>query len=238
MGYMGYRKRTGFLAGLTVAQISEFSIVFAAMGVSLGHISIEAVGLITLVGLVTITASTYMILYSQPLYAFCRPWIGVFERKKPFREMAFEHSRKLETEADVIVFGMGRFGGRLAKELHAQGIAVLGIDFDPEVARLSMRHEVPVRFGDAEDPVLVGTLPLASARWVVSTISDTDLNLSLVKALRHHGYEGNIATTAHLAADGARLKQAGVTRVLQPFEDAADFAAKTLFDEAYQGAKT
>jgi hypothetical protein len=32
MGYMGYRKRTGFLAGLTVAQISEFSIIFVAMG--------------------------------------------------------------------------------------------------------------------------------------------------------------------------------------------------------------
>ncbi|MCK7502598.1 MAG: hypothetical protein MZW92_81830 [Comamonadaceae bacterium] len=36
MGYMGYRKRTGFLAGLTVAQISEFSIVFVAMGITLG----------------------------------------------------------------------------------------------------------------------------------------------------------------------------------------------------------
>lgn len=36
MGYMGYRRRTGFLAGLTVAQISEFSIVFVAMGISLG----------------------------------------------------------------------------------------------------------------------------------------------------------------------------------------------------------
>ena len=36
MGLMGYRKRTGFLAGLTVAQISEFSLIFMAMGLSLG----------------------------------------------------------------------------------------------------------------------------------------------------------------------------------------------------------
>ena len=28
----------GFLAGLTVAQISEFSLIFIAMGVSLGHV--------------------------------------------------------------------------------------------------------------------------------------------------------------------------------------------------------
>jgi Kef-type K+ transport system membrane component KefB len=68
MGYMGYRKRTGFLAGLTVAQISEFSIIFVAMGISLGHVGPEALGLTTLVGLVTIAMSTYMILYSHLLY--------------------------------------------------------------------------------------------------------------------------------------------------------------------------
>ncbi len=54
MGYMGYRKRTGFLAGLTVAQISEFSIIFVAMGISLGHVGGSALGLTTLVGVVTI----------------------------------------------------------------------------------------------------------------------------------------------------------------------------------------
>src|SRR3990167_1167118 len=48
MGYMGYRKRTGFLAGLTVAQISEFSLILAALGESLGHLQQETVGLITL----------------------------------------------------------------------------------------------------------------------------------------------------------------------------------------------
>lgn len=237
MGYMGYRKRTGFLAGLTVAQISEFSIVFAALGVSLGHISIEAVGLITLVGLVTITASTYMILYSQPLYEFCKPWLGVFERKKPYREMAFEGSRKRNNEAEVIVFGMGRFGGRFAKVLHEQGVSILGVDFDPEITRRSRSKEIPIIFGDADDPVMVETLPLSKARWIVSTINDVDLNLALLKALHHHGYTGAMAVTAHALADVKRLKQAGVDRVIQPFEDAADFAANTLFNEKHHSGE-
>ncbi|MDP2117911.1 MAG: cation:proton antiporter, partial [Brevundimonas sp.] len=50
MSAMGYRKRTGFLAGLTVAQISEFSLIFVAMGVSLGHVGDDALGLVTMVG--------------------------------------------------------------------------------------------------------------------------------------------------------------------------------------------
>jgi predicted Kef-type K+ transport protein len=64
MGMLGYRKRTGFLAGLMVAQISEFSLILAAPGVSLGHIDRETMGLITLVGLITISVSTYMIIFS------------------------------------------------------------------------------------------------------------------------------------------------------------------------------
>jgi len=54
MVFMGYRKRTGFLAGLTVAQISEFSLIFMGVGVGLGHVTEDALGLVTLVGLITI----------------------------------------------------------------------------------------------------------------------------------------------------------------------------------------
>ena len=86
MGAMGYRKQTGFLAGLTVAQISEFSLILAALGYSLGHLQQETVGLITLVGLITISVSTYMILYSHAIYERLAPWLSIFERKVPYRE--------------------------------------------------------------------------------------------------------------------------------------------------------
>jgi len=65
MGAMGYRRKTGFLAGLTVAQISEFSIIFIAMGLSLGHVQQDALSITTMVGLITIALSTYMIIRSR-----------------------------------------------------------------------------------------------------------------------------------------------------------------------------
>lgn len=86
MGAMGYRKRTSFLAGLTVAQISEFSLIFAGLGLAVGHITEETVGLITLVGLITIGLSTYLILYSHQIYDFISPWLSIFQRKNPYRE--------------------------------------------------------------------------------------------------------------------------------------------------------
>ncbi len=233
MGWMGYRKRTGFLAGLTVAQISEFSIVFVAMGITLGHVGQEALGLVTLVGLVTITLSTYMILYSQALYTRLKPWLGRFERRVPFRELAVEQNEAGPAEADVIVFGMGRYGKHLAQRLERLETRVLGVDFDPETVAHCRQRGIPIRFGDAEDPTFPETLPLDGTRWVVSTLPQLDVNLGLLDALRRHGYRGRVAMTAHAPADILRLEHAGVDRVLQPFDDAAEFAARAIGNEIH-----
>ncbi|HQT35093.1 MAG TPA: cation:proton antiporter [Thiobacillus sp.] len=226
MGYMGYRKRTGFMAGLTVAQISEFSIVFIAMGVTLGHVGGDALGLVTLVGLVTISVCTYMVLNGQPLYERLKPWLRVFERRTPFRESAA--AGETETVPEIIVFGQGRYGGRLMRRLHEQDVATLGVDFDPEAVRLARRHGLDVRFGDAEDAELPATLPLRQARWVVSTLPDANINRALIAALRAHGYTGRVAAAAHNEADADALKQAGAEQVFHPYYDAADYAAEML----------
>jgi Kef-type K+ transport system membrane component KefB len=236
MGAMGYRRRTGFLAGLTVAQISEFSLMLAALGMSLGHISGEVVALITLVGLVTITLSTYLIIYSHPIYERLAPALLWFERKYPFREVAIETTTDSWQGYDVIVFGLGRFGNHLSRELTERGRCVLGVDFDPDLVHRLREAGHAVVYGDAEDPEFASTLPLSSSRWVVSSVPQLTVNLALIQALSRHGYSGHIATTAHNDRDAERLRNAGSDRVLLPFLDAAkeavDELCKTLESEA------
>ncbi len=228
MGWMGYRRRTGFMAGLTVAQISEFSIVFVAMGITLGHVGVQALGLTTLVGLVTITLSTYMILYSQPLYERLSPWLRVFERREPFRELAAEAQVPAGAEVQALVFGLGRYGCRLFEQLRADGVQALGVDFDPEVVRRLQRRGLPVLYGDGEDADFLQTLPLRQARWVVTTFPQWESNRALLHALREAGYSGQVVGAVRDAVHGRELARAGVTQVLNPFEDAADFAAQRL----------
>jgi len=148
MGYMGYRKSTGFMAGLTVAQISEFSIVFVAMGVTLGHVGDDALGLVTLIGLVTISICTYMVLNAQPIYERLKPLLLRFERKIPFREQISSNIDKIDSE--IIIIGLGRYGGQLAQRLHKEGVRILGVDFDPERVRELRRHGLRVAFCDVE----------------------------------------------------------------------------------------
>ncbi len=226
MGYMGYRRRTGFLAGLTVAQISEFSIVFVAMGITLGHVGVPALSLTTLVGLVTITVSTYMILYAQPLYEKLAPWLGIFERRNPQREASTEMPG--HDAPDVIVIGLGRYGRRLARKLQEEGVSVLGVDFDPEVAASPAPGSLRVSFGDAQDPEFLESMPLDHTRWVVSTLPDLASNRQLLHALTQRGYGGDLAIVARDDAMGAALKSAGVPIVLYPVRDAVDYAVEHL----------
>lgn len=229
MGYMGYRKRTGFLAGLTVAQISEFSLILAALGFSLGHINQETVGLITLVGLVTISVSSYMILYSQPLYEKLAPFLTVFERQKPYRELAMDQ-QPLAKSTDVILFGLGRFGMMMAQTLQKRGFNVLAVDFNPELVEDSVKHGVPTRYGDAGDPEFIASLPLMEATWVISTIRDHHVSLVLFKSLKEAHYPGKVALAGHNQSDSDHFQSLGADLVLIPFHDAAMQAVERILN--------
>lgn len=230
MGYMGYRKRTGFLAGLTVAQISEFSIIFVAMGISIGHVGVEALGLTTLVGLITITLSTYMILFSHPLYEKLSPWLAWFERRRPLREIAVETGNVSQSQTDVIIFGMGRYGASLAMGLKRSGLDVIGVDFDPEIIGQMKRQQLQVLYGDCTNSELLEVLPLKRCMLVVSALPDTASNQNLLDSLAEHHYQGEIAIVSRDGA-AAQLQQNKLAPIIiDPMQNAVDFAVETIFN--------
>lgn len=227
MGVMGYRKRTGLLAGLTVAQISEFSLILAALGVTLQHIGPDTMGLITTVGLVTITLSTYLIMYSGPLYRRLSSLLGAFERRMPYRESGID-SPGDRAPVDVIVFGLGRYGGGIARHLRLRNRRVAGVDFDPEALGRWRAEGLPVFYGDAADPELFVHLPLTGVKWVVSTTPDLDTNRMLLRHLADHGFTGKVAVACRTAEDAAALELEGADVLLRPFADAAEQAVDAI----------
>ncbi len=226
MGLMGYRKRTGFLAGLTVAQISEFSLIFAALGLTLGHIDEETVGLITLVGLITIGLSTYMILYSYPLFEKLAPMLSIFEKKNPFREARMLQNE--EKKIDAIVFGLGRYGGSIANSLKKEGLTVMGIDFDPGSVEKWNKAGGYAQYGDLEDPELPEQLPLKHAKYLISSLPEVQANLALLKCMKNYGFNGRIILTAHNIENASLLDQEGADLILMPFADAAETVMNKL----------
>ncbi len=231
MGVMRYPKRVSFLSGLAVAQISEFSLILITLGRDLGHVDNDIVGLVTLVGMITIAMSTYMILYSHQIFERLSPLLNIFERHDLLQTATGDSTR-----TDVIVYGYGRFGRRLVEQLATHGHHVLVVDWDPhtriETDDPTLADRITKRFGDADDPEYPASLPIDSARWIVSTIPRVDTNKVLANSLRRWGATAKLAVTAHTATDEQRLApeiaDGSIVVVLRPFEDAAD-AALTEF---------
>ena len=219
LGLMGYRKRTGFLAGLNVAQISEFSLILAALGLSMGQIDEETLGLITLVGLITIGISTYLIMYSHQIYEYVSPALRFFEKKNPYREVDGGKAKK--EKFDVIIFGLGMYGNNIARSLEENGFKVFGVDFDPRAVKRWNRKGRAAQYGDADDPELMEILP-GNTQCMLSTLPDKQINLALIKYLKEADYKGKIAVTSYYGRTAKEMELAGADLILLPFVDASE----------------
>jgi len=125
----GFSARTALLTGITGAQISEFSFILAAMGVAKGMIGIHIVGLMTVIGLLTMGVSAYLIRYNHTIaYSLeMRGWLRWFDRKGRQDPNIYHH--KLSNH--VIVVGMNTLGRDIVRRLCQRGETVVAIDTDP-----------------------------------------------------------------------------------------------------------
>lgn len=226
MTAMRFRVRTGFMSGITMGQLSEFSLIMAALGAQSGYIDEHVLALITLVAIITIGFSTYMMAYASKIYDVLKPLLGRFESQVDCREDKLSADEK--PAYDIIIYGYGRHGEQLAKILQTFGFRILVIDFDPRKVKQSGQGNIHLRYGDAEDVGFIKSLPLTQVKWVVSTIPHRDASKTLTLALREMHYQGKIALTAHYEAEVHALEKLGVDMVIVPYREAAVAAADRL----------
>ncbi len=185
MGIMGYRKKSSFLSGLTLAQISEFSLVLMAIGLKLGHIAKEEASIITAVGIITIAASVYMIEYSNGIYQRLSPLLSIFQRKKLKEAFSSEHDG---FSKPVILIGSHRLGQSISYNLKKEDLLI--IDFDPAVIQQLKRNGYDYLFGDIDDEEIFEKANFQNAKLIISTIPDFKDNVFILKNLRTLKKEG------------------------------------------------
>ncbi len=169
---MGYSEKTAFKTSVTVAQISEFSFIFAAMGVSAGLIGSPILAITALVGIITIGISSYMIIYSDGLYAWCRRWhlLRIFRAGE--RDKRAE-SPSRQRQGHVIVVGLNALGRDIVKRLHEAQVKTLAVDVDPEKLA-GLPGETMI--GNVEYASVLEEAGLRKARLLVSALQIEDTN--------------------------------------------------------------
>jgi len=172
----GYSERTSFKTSVTVAQISEFSFVFVAMGLAAGLIGERVVSITGLVGIITVASSAYMIQYADPLYRAVRK-SGVL---RIFRASQIEDEIEPDELRDhIMVVGMNSLGRRIVTALHDRGETVLAIDTDPRKLQGLPCHRL---HGNVEYASVLEEHGLAHAKLLVSALQIEDTN----DLLAHH----------------------------------------------------
>jgi len=210
MGMMGYTKRNSFMAGLTVAQISEFSLILIALGISVGHISKEILSMVTTIGLITIGGSTYMILYSNKIYSVLSPYLSVFEKKK------LNKKKEEFLNYDAILFGYNRIGFGIFSALTSIKKKCLIVDFNPETISDLTKLRVPCIYGDAYDDEFLEQLPIEKAKIVISTIPDYEINSLLLEKIKGINKNAIVILRAHTIYDALELYKKRADYVLTP----------------------
>ena len=222
MWLLGYRKRTSFLTGLTVAQISEFSLVLAALGFKLGHINKDVISLITAVGVITIALSSYLIIHADSIFRRLSPYLKFFERKN-LKEDEFQIK---EFNKPIILIGSHRTGQSIAFNLPKEDLLI--IDFDPEVIAQLKKRGFNYLFGDITDLEIMEKANLDEAKLIISTSPDLEDNLTLLSGMKNVATKPKIVVRARTEDEAKILYQNNADYVLLPHFTAGQYLGKTI----------
>ena len=229
MTRLGYSLKTSFLAGLTVAQISEFSLILALLGQQAGFLSSNEVSMLTFVGIFTITGSTYMIMHGDYLYKLVKPYLRRFEKK----ELRDAKEKVKDLDYDILIFGYGEVGDSLVRTFERTHRSYLFVDFDPTVVANLQEKGIPCLYGDADDINLLEELNFENVQLLISTMSDFETNTLLMNEINKRNKTAHKILTSNDPEKALILYDEGADYVILPHYISGNFASNMI--EKYDG---
>ncbi len=223
LALMGYRTRTNFLTGVSLAQVSELSFVVVALGAKFGHIGNDAVALVSVVGAISILLSSYLIAHAERLARVFHRALSFFERKRT-REI---YSPDEIPAKPIILIGCHRTGESILLSLPRDDVLVL--DFDPEVIHRLQRQGVATLFADVNDEEAFRRSHAADSRLIISTSPSMEDNEILIRRMQKlEGRRPKVIVRAESELDARALYKKGADYVLLPHFTSGQYLGKTI----------
>lgn len=222
MRFLGYKKKTNFLTGTSLAQISEFSLILVLLGFSLGQLSQEIMSLAILISLITITISSYGLYYSHGIFNRIEFLLHIFDGKKYNSEVRIRNS------PEIFLFGYHRIGYKILYALKKMNMPIAVIDNNPKVIANLERNGIACLYGDAGDKNFLSEIGLENAKMVISTIPDEYTNLSISEILKHIKSNAVFIATAEQSRIAYDLYKENTDYVIVPHHLGGDFAARMI----------
>ncbi|MDB5176360.1 MAG: rane protein of unknown function [Candidatus Saccharibacteria bacterium] len=210
LGLLGYTRRTSFKTGINLSQISEFSIILIVLAASSGMISSGILAIITLVALITITVSTYLMQYDNIIYRKLERHLNMFE------QVGATDAHHALKNYPLVLIGFKNGGHQYLKTFRSLKKRFVVVDYDPDVIEELERANINFLYGDATDPELLAELNMDSVHMIVNTIGDHEVNTQLVKYVRRRNDKAVIVCYSNDYGEAAELYKLGVSYVMLP----------------------
>lgn len=220
MGRMGYHRHVSFLAGLTVSQISEFSLIIVSMGFALNQISGDILSIVTGIAIITLIISSYLITHGDRLYTKLSEPLRFFQKAE-----LTHHHQMADTEFaqdGAVVIGAHRMGGEVIQELKRRKVNVIAIDYDPITVAELKRKRITAIYGDLGDPELLDQFNDPNIKVIVSTVPTYEDNLLMLAKISEFGHTPVVIVRGETKDQARELKKLGAAYVLIPEEIAGE----------------
>lgn len=211
MRLFGFKQRVAFGTGLMMGQISEFSFIMVGIGARAGFFSSSNVSLVSLVGLITMVVSGYLIIDKERVYRILKPVLGFV-----WKDTSKSEPLAPELSDHIILFGCHRMGRSVLVHLLKCREKILIVDFDPEVVERLKGEGVNVIYADASDVDVYDRLNLSKAKMVISTLKDIKDNLVMLAEIDKRKSRVSVVVDAESVEDAIDLYKAGATYVISP----------------------
>lgn len=210
MGVLGYTKRTSFKAAVSLSQVSEFSIIFIVLAANSGLVDEQLSATITLVALITIAVSTYLMKYDDELFTKLERGLRFFERRVVHAE--HQHAEHYP----LVLFGYHKGGDEFVKTFTALHKRYIVVDYDPDIIEDLERKKIDYLYGDVGDLELLKEIGIEKAKLLISTITDHSTTVNLVTHLVATNPHAIIICYGDSYNKAAELYHIGATYVMIP----------------------
>jgi Kef-type K+ transport system membrane component KefB len=220
----GLDRRHAVTTSTKLAQVSEFALVIAYLGLSLGHIDGELVSVVIFAFVLTAILTPGLFTVADGLHRRIGPllaMVGIHEgsRSKPAAEASTD--TESARPARVVLLGFHRLASSLLYEIdrsHRTLMSeVLVVDFNVALHDRIRERGARVIYGDISNPETLTHTGVGEAEIVVCTIPDDILkgitNLELTRQLRRIAPDAHIIVNAIRLADIEPMYQAGASYV-------------------------
>lgn len=212
MRWLKYTRRSAFLAASTAGQVSEFGFILIFTAISVGYLQGVELVILTLVALITIIISSYLITYNEQIYKKILPLLN---------KLGVDKNREAKGDSiiknyPVWVFGYHRIGWKVCEALAEKKVKFAVVDFDPAAVSKLKRRGIPAYFGDAADVEFLEDLPLGKAKLIISTLPEVDDQKTLITHIRQANDKVHIIANLYHNNHLSELYQAGADYVMMP----------------------